>query len=70
MADEMLQRRQFNPDDAREQAKSAYHIATAAFYLQSICNDHDPAESFHNYALCQMLVTSVLEGARKLSIRT
>jgi hypothetical protein len=69
MADEMLQRRWVNPDDAREQAKSAYHIATAAFYLQSICNDHDPAESFHNYALCQMLVTSDLEGARKSFIQ-
>lgn len=67
MADKMLQRRRVNPDDAREQAKSAYHVATAAFYLQSICNDH--AESFHNYALCQMLVTSDLESARKSFIQ-
>jgi hypothetical protein len=65
IADEMVQRRRDNTIDARVQGKSSYHVATAAFYLQSLCNDHDPAESFHNYALCQMLVISDFEGARK-----
>lgn len=45
--------------------KSQYEIATAAFYLQAVCNEDRPDESWHNYALCQMLVHSDLEGAKE-----
>ena len=44
---------------------SQYEIATAAFYLQAVTNEDKPDESWHNYALCQMLVHSDLEGAKE-----
>lgn len=65
LADERVQSRKKEPDDAREPPKSSYQIATAAFYLQSVCNEHEPAESLHNHALCQMLVHHDLSGARE-----
>ena len=69
LADERMQIRRSKKDDQddrrEESQKSSYHIATAAFYLQPICNDHEPAESWHNYALCQMLVHHDLCGARE-----
>ena len=45
--------------------KNQYEIATAAFYLQAVSNEDRPEESWHNYALCQMLVHSDLEGAKE-----
>ena len=45
-------------------------MATWAFYYQSISNDRNRALSLHNYALCQMLVTNDLEGARKSFIES
>lgn len=72
LADERLQmRRRKDTTDARDllEKRSAYHIATAAFYLQPICNDHEPAESWHNYALCQMLVHHDLAGAKESFIQ-
>jgi len=71
LADDRMQlRRKKNkdPNDKREESpenRSSYHIATAAFYLQPICNEHELAESWHNYALCQMLVLHDMEGARE-----
>lgn len=41
-ADERSQKRRRTSDD--DVIKSSYHIATAAFYLQSVCNEKDPAE--------------------------
>ncbi|KAL9180936.1 hypothetical protein ACHAXT_009741 [Thalassiosira profunda] len=64
-ADERMQKREHSAADTRDPPKCAYTIATAAFYLQSICSEHDPAESHHNYALCQMLVLGDLDGARE-----
>ena len=63
-ADERMRKRAHG-SDTRDPPKSAYTIATAAFYLQSICSEHDPAESHHNYALCQMLVLGDFTGARE-----
>lgn len=65
IADENMQKRRMkDPIDARQPVKT-YEVATAAFYLQSVCNEDDPAESWHNYALCQMLVHSDLDGAKE-----
>ena len=66
VADKMIQRRK---NEVSEQVKSSYHVATWAFYYQSISNDHR-AKSLHNYALCQMLVANDLEGARKSFIES
>ena len=65
MADERMQMRMKLPDDRTEPERSSYQVATAAFFLQSVCNEHDPAESWHNYGLCQMLVHNNLSGARE-----
>jgi len=67
VSDEMIQRRK---NEVSEQDKSSYHVATWAFYYQSISNDRNRALSLHNYALCQMLVTNDLEGARKSFIES
>ena len=72
-ADEQLQKRRSKDGrDARgprSSTGSSYRIAAAAFYLQSMCNEGNPAESWHNYALCQMLVHRDLEGARDSFLR-
>jgi len=65
IADKRMQKRRTGPVAGREPAKSSYQIATASFYLQSVCSDHDPAESWHNYAICQMLVHHDLDSARE-----
>lgn len=62
-ADDRMNRRRGNTD-----AKCSYHIATAAFYLQTIiCSEHP--DNWHNYALCQMLVQHDLTGARESFIQ-
>ena len=64
LAEELAQkRRQIAP--APGEPTSIFAIATSAFYLQAVGNDKDPAESWHNYALCQMLVYDDLEGSRE-----
>merc|ERR1711957_163226 len=69
IADKNMQKRRMNgPDDAK-QPSTSYQIASAAFYLQSVSNEENPAESWHNYALCQMLVHNDLNGARESFIQ-
>lgn len=63
LAEELMHKRQNQAacmDDAPRE--SIFAIARGAFFLQA--NKEDTAESWHNYALCQMLVYDDLEGAR------
>ncbi|KAL7553198.1 hypothetical protein ACHAWF_016480 [Thalassiosira exigua] len=64
-ADERMKRRKSDVDAKSTGTGDSYRIASAAFFLQSVCNERDPAESWHNYALCQMLVHRDLHGARE-----
>lgn len=64
VAEDLMQKRRAT-EPAPGEPKSVYAIARAAFYLQAVGNDDDPAESWHNYALCQMLVYQDFEGARE-----
>eukprot|EP01082_Thalassiosira_pseudonana_P011825 g10071.t1 g10071 contig4:1162765-1164916(-) len=65
IAEELAQKRkQVNCGDRGEPTKS-YKIADVAFYMQAVRDEVDVAESWHNYALCQMLVCDYLKGARK-----
>ncbi|KAL3804333.1 hypothetical protein HJC23_011261 [Cyclotella cryptica] len=61
----MRKRRQVNCAGYQTEPKSLYAIAREAFYLQAVSNDSDSGESWHNYALCQMLVYRDLQGARE-----
>ena len=64
IAEELAQKRkQVNCGDRGEPTKS-YKIADVAFYMQAVRDEVDVAESWHNYALCQMLVCDYLKGAR------
>jgi hypothetical protein len=58
VAEELMQlrRHQTTPPPVPGEPKSVYAIARGAFYLQAVGNEEEPAESWHNYALCQMLV--------------
>jgi tetratricopeptide (TPR) repeat protein len=62
---EQLMRKRRRTDYAPGEPTSIYEIAKGAFYLQAVSNEEDPAESWHNYALCQMLVYDDLECARE-----
>lgn len=64
IAEKLMQKRHQNPPTPGE-PKSIFTIATSAFHLQAVSNENNPAESWHNYALCQMLVHDDLEGSRE-----
>jgi hypothetical protein len=62
-AEERMSRRRGESKHDRQSAQCTYLIATAVFQLQSIRGGPTPAEGWHNYALCQMLVHHNLPGA-------
>jgi tetratricopeptide (TPR) repeat protein len=65
VAEELMQKRRCRTPPAPGEPKSVYAIARGAFYLEAVGNENEPAESWHNYALCQMLVYGDLQGARE-----
>lgn len=60
-----LKRRQIADSPGESSPTSVYEIARCAFYLQAVGDEKDLAESWHNWALVQMLVYGDLEGARE-----
>lgn len=65
LAEELMHKRKQQATCLDAPRESVFAIAQGAFYLQAVGYDEETAESWHNYALCQMLVYSDLEGARE-----
>jgi tetratricopeptide (TPR) repeat protein len=66
-------RRASRADDIRRRrggGTGEYDIASCAFHLEAVSNDGDSSgDSWHNLALCQMLVHQDLSGARRSFLR-